>query len=128
MLKLSPQTVSAQVSPALVAAALDCLAFMPDGYKLEPLQLMAMTRAISGNASEAEALLVRIRAAAIVMCDPRWPKWSAVHKTQSFELRRAFDHAVLDVVAALPLDASLKFNTTGFFDAVLARICPRSQC
>jgi hypothetical protein len=113
---------TASISPALVAAALDCLAFIPDGHRLEPSVLIAVTRTIAPNVGEADALLVRIRAAAIVFCDPRWPKWSAYFKAQDRATRAAFDHAVLAVVAQLPLNASLKFTVTDFLDAVLEHV------
>ena len=113
---------TASISPALVAAALDCLAFIPDGHRLEPSLLIAVTRTIAPNVGEADALLIRIRAAAIVFCDPRWPKWSNYFKAQNRATRAAFDYAVLAVVAELPLDASLKFAATDFLDAVLERV------
>jgi hypothetical protein len=113
---------TASISPALVAAALDCLAYIPDGHRLEPALLVAVTRTITPDIEEADALLVRIRAAAIVLCDPRWPKWSAYFRAQDALRRAAFDQAVLGVVAALPLDASLKFASADFFDAVLERV------
>ncbi len=110
------------IPPALVAAALDCLAFIPDGHRLEPALLIAVTRTITPRMAEADALLVRIRAAAIVMCDPRWPKWSAYFKAQGRQTRAAFDQAVLSVVAQLPLNAELKFPVTDFLDAVLEHV------
>jgi hypothetical protein len=115
-------SATASISPALVAAALDCLAFMPDGHRLAPSVLIAVTRTIAPNVGEADALLVRIRAAAIVFCDPRWPQWSAYFKAQDRATRAAFDHAVLAVVAELPLNAALKFAATDFLDAVLERV------
>jgi hypothetical protein len=114
--------LTVSIPPALVAAALDCLAFIPDGHRLEPSLLIAVTRTITPNIAEADALLVRIRAAAIVMCDPRWPKWSAYFRAQDKVTRAAFDHAVLAVVAELPLDTSLKFTVTDFLDAVLEHV------
>ena len=87
---------TASISPALVAAALDCLAYIPDGHQLEPALLIAVTRTITPDMAEADALLIRIRAAAIVLCDPRWPKWSAYFRAQDRARRAAFDHAVLD--------------------------------
>jgi hypothetical protein len=113
---------TASISPALVAAALDCLAFIPDGHRLEPSLLIAVTRTVAPNVGEADALLVRIRAAAIVFCDPRWPKWSAYFKAQDRATRAAFDHAVLAVVAELPLNAALQFAPTDFLNAVLERV------
>jgi hypothetical protein len=116
-----PALPTASISPALVAAALDCLAYIPDGHQLEPALLIAVTRTITPDTAEADALLIRIRAAAIVLCDPRWPKWSAYFRAQDRARRAAFDHAVLAVVAGLPLDASLKFVSADFFAALLER-------
>ena len=72
MLTPKPRITTAAIAPALVAAALDCLAFMPDGHRLEPSLLIAVKRTITTVTGEADALLVRIRAAAIILRDPRW--------------------------------------------------------
>ncbi len=120
MMISSPRLTTAPIPPALVAAALDCLAFMPDGHRLEPSLLIAVTRTITTNTNDADALLVRIRAAAIILCDPRWQSWSTYFRASSPEMHRAFDVVMLDCVATLPLDASLKFCPDEFFDALLS--------
>jgi hypothetical protein len=120
MLISDPRITTAPIPPALVAAALDCLAFMPDGHRLEPSLLIAVTRTITANRHEADALLVRIRAAAIILGDPRWPSWSAYFRASTPEMHRAFDVVMLDCVATLPLDASMKFCPDEFFDALLS--------
>ena len=71
---------------------------------------------------EAITLLVRIRAAGIVMADPRWPKWSRYFRSNPQTTYRVFDAVVLDIIATLPLDASLRFAPEIFFDALLASI------
>ena len=67
MMKSTSHSVTASIPPALVAAALDCLAFMPDGHRLEPSLLMAVTRTITTNTDDAlppkRALLVQIQSA-----------------------------------------------------------------
>ena len=120
MLKSTSHSVTASIPPALVAAALDCLAFMPNGHRLEPSLLIAVTRTITTNTRDADALVVRIRAAAIILADPRWQNWSTYFRASTPEMRRAFDVVMLDCVATLPLDASLKFCPDEFFDALLS--------
>ena len=122
MMRTDPRIATAPIPPALVAAALDCLAFMPNGYRLEPSLLIAVTRTITTDAREADALLVRIRAAAIILSDPRWPNWSAYFKASTPAMHRAFDVVMLDCLATLPLDASLRFSPGAFFDALLGGV------
>ena len=98
---------TAPIPPAIVAAVLDCLAFMPDGHRLAPTLLMAVTRTVTTNTNEADALLVRIRAAAIILCDPRWQAWSTYFRASTPAMHRAFDVVMLDCVATLPLDGSI---------------------
>ena len=120
MMNFDPRTATAPIPPALVAAALDCLSFMPNGHRLEPSLLIAVTRTITADTREADALLVRIRATAIILGDPRWQNWSAYFRASTPEMHRAFDVVMLDCVATLPLDASLKFCPDEFFDALLS--------
>ena len=122
MMRTDPRIATAPIPPTLVAAALDCLAFMPNGYRLEPSLLIAVTRTITTDAREADALLVRIRAAAIILRNPRWSKWSAYFKASTPQMHRAFDVVMLDCVATLPLDPSLRFSPDAFFDALLSRL------
>ena len=128
MMRTDPRIAIAPIPPTLVAAALDCLAFMPNGYRLEPSLLIAVTRTITTDAREADALLVRIRAAAIILRNPRWSKWSAYFKASTPQMHRAFDVVMLDCVATLPLDPSLRFSPDEFFDALLGGMpCPISN-
>ena len=120
MMTPSPRITTAPIPPALIAAALDCLAFMPDGHRLEPSLLIAVTRTITTNTHDADALLIRIRAAAIILRDLRWQNWSKYFKASTPELHRAFDAVMLDCVATLPLDAALRFSPDEFFDALLS--------
>ena len=122
MMISEPRIATAPIPPALVAAALDCLAFIPNGYRLEPSLLIAVTRTITTDVREADALLVRIRAAAIILGDPRWPNWSAYFKASTPQMHRAFDVVMLDCVATLPLHPSLRFSPDAFFNALLSRL------
>lgn len=117
-----PVAASAAVSPALIASTLDCLALLPKTERLVPAQLMIITGTLARDGNEAAALLVRIRAAAIVMRDQRWPSWSTYFKSSDTDQRCAFDSTVSIVIAGLPLDATLKFDADAFFDALLARV------
>ena len=120
-------TAVAPLAPALIGAALDCLAQLPDGYRLDPSLLINVARAIGCSNTETPALLTRIRAAAIVMNDPRWPAWPVAMKAAGVEARQAFDSALLQIIAALPLTQDLQFSTDSFFDALLASAIPLSR-
>ena len=113
--------------PALIGAALDCLAQLPDGHRLDPALLMSVARAIGCSNTETPALLTRIRAAAIIMNDPRWPAWPLSMKSASVEQRQIFDVAMLTIIAGLPLTAELEFSPDAFFDVLLARTLPHGR-
>jgi hypothetical protein len=113
---------TAPISSALVAIALDHLAFIPGSQPFDPDALLDLTRRVSATEIEAITLLVRIRAAAIALADPRWPSWSHYFRSNPPESYRVFDAVVLDIIATLPLDASLRFAPEIFFDALLASI------
>ncbi len=109
------------VPPALLAATFDTLARFPLEQRLEPTHLIAISRRIGGSAAQSMALLTRIRAAAIVLCDPRWPDRMVYFKTCGRDEHCLFDAAILHVIATLPLTAELRFHSDDFLDAVLAR-------
>jgi hypothetical protein len=112
---------SAPLSPAVIGAALDCLATMPSANPLEPSTMAAIGRAIGCTHDEAKALAVRVRAAALILADACWHPWSTYHKTLPREEKQAFDLAFVTVVAELPLDASLRFAPENFCYAILDR-------
>jgi hypothetical protein len=115
------------VPPALIGAALDCLAQLPDGHRLCPTLLRAVAHVIGCDRADTPALLARIRAAAMVMNDPRWPPWSEHFKTCTAEQRQAFETALLQIIAELPLLPDLTFHADAFFDALLANAMPHSR-
>ena len=125
------QTVSISsiksVPPALIGAALDCLAQLPDGHRLCPTLLRSVAHVIGCDRADTPALLARIRAAAIVMNDPRWPPWSTHFQTCTAEHRQAFETALLGIIAELPLRLDLTFHSDAFFDALLASAMPHSR-
>ena len=109
------------VPPALLAATFDTLARFPLEQRLQPAHLIAISRRIGGSDAQSMALLARIRAAAIVLRDPRWPAWMAYFKTCGRDEHCLFDATILHIVATLPLTSALRFHSDDFFDAVLAR-------
>ena len=125
-MRTEPTTI-APLAPALIGAALDCHAQLPDGHRLDPSLLVSVARAIGCSNTETPALLTRIRAAAIVMNDPRWPAWPVAMKTAGSDERQAFDAAMLQIIAALPLTQHLQFSADDFFDALLASAVPLSR-
>jgi hypothetical protein len=115
------------IPPALIGAALDCLAQLPDGHRLCPMLLKAVAHVIGCDRADTPALLARIRAAAIVMNDPRWPPWSTHFQTCASEQRQVFETALLRIIAELPLLLDLTFHADSFFDALLASTTPHSR-
>jgi len=107
------------IQPAQVAELLDCLKHVPVGMRLDSVVLFGLARGIGCSDSETPALIVRIRATAIVFNDPRWLPWSAYFRSCSPEAHQAFDAVVLKVVAELPLTQALTFNANLFFRALL---------
>ena len=106
---------------ALLAATFDSLARIPLEQRLDSNHLIAISRRIGCSDTEALALLARIRAAAIVLRDPRWLPWSAYFRTCGRDEHCLFDATILHIVATLPLTSALRFHSGDFFDAVLAR-------
>ena len=123
-MQINPTSSLQPLPPALIGAALDCLAQLPDGHRLDPILLVSVARAIGCSNSETPALLTRIRAAAIVMNHPRWPVWPIAMKSASVDERRIFDAAMLTIIAAMPIAADLTFSADAFFDALLASVLP----
>ncbi len=115
------------VPPALISATLDYLAQLPDGHRLCPMLLMSVAHVIGCDRADTQALLARIRAAAIVMNDPRWPPWSAHFNTCEIEQRLVVETALLGIIAELPLLLDLTFHADAFFDALLASAKPHSR-
>lgn len=118
---LDTQLAITPVSPALLAATFDTLARIPLKRGLEPAHLIAISRRYGCNDAQSMALLARIRAAAIVLRDPRWLPWSAYFRTCGRDEHCQFDAAILHIVATLPLTPALRFHSDDFFDAVLSR-------
>lgn len=120
---------TAPVSPALIAAAFDRLAWVPAGSPLHPHLLITMARGTGCDDREIASLLVRIRATALVFNDPRWLPWVVVFRSCDADVRRSFDDGLLAVIAGLPLNAALRFDANRFFGALLAMARPAgSRC
>ena len=123
-MQTNPNSSLRPLPPALIGAALDCLAQLPDGHLLDPALLVSVARAIGCSNTETPALMTRIRAAAFVMHDTRWTAWPLSMKSASVEQRQIFDVAMLTIIAAMPLTADLTFSADAFFDALLASVLP----
>ena len=117
----------AVVQPALIGSALDCLARFPDGQRLDQKLLVSVAHAAGCTDAETQALLTRVRAAAIVMNDPRWRAWPVYLRASALEDRLTFDAAMLKAIAELPVTADLQFSAEMFFGALLASVMPHGQ-
>ncbi len=116
------QIATAPVPPALVAAAFDTLARVPLEHRLQPSMIISISRRYGGDNAQSLALLARIRAAAIVLRDPRWRPWAAYFKSCDSDAHCLFDAVLLHLVASSPLTPTLHFASDDFFDALLARV------
>lgn len=120
----STRPPTAPVSPTLIGAVFDCLAHVPMCERLEPDMLIRIARAIGCSERERPALVIRVRAAAIVFADPRWDHWLGVLRAGDADMRRANDAALLRIIAELPLAACRRFPPDLFFRALLALAQP----
>ena len=104
----------AVVQPALIGSALDCLARFPVGQRLDLKLLVSVAHAAGCTDAETQALLTRVRAAAIVMNDPRWRAWPVYLRASALEDRLTFDAAMLKAIAELPVTADRKRSINRF--------------
>lgn len=114
---VDPRT--ALVSPAVVDAALDCLAYLADIDPVRPSHMYLVAKALGCREPEATALTLRLIATADLFNDPRWPAWSRYYKNGSAGRRRAFDRLLVLLIADMDLDATGRFPADQFFDALL---------
>ena len=112
-----PRTIV--IAPAIVSAALDCLAHLACLDPVRPSHMHLIARALGCAEPEAKALTLRLVATAIVFQDPRWPPWSCFYKAQSPAGRRIFDAVLVQAVAATALDRSGHFEADAFFGDLL---------
>jgi hypothetical protein len=107
------------ISPALVSAALDCVAHLADLDPLRPAHLRMIGRALQCGELEANVLALRVLAFADALNDDRWPPWSLLYRRMTPVQRRAFDANMFQIVAVLPLDGSGRFHADSFYDGLL---------
>ena len=112
-----PRTIV--IAPAIVSAALDCLAHLACLDPVRPSQMHLIARALGCAEPQARALRLRLVATAIVFQDPRWPPWSQFYKAQTRAGRRIFDAVLMQAIAATALDRSGHFEADAFFGELL---------
>lgn len=112
-----PRTTT--LSPAVVGAALDCLAALVVIDPVRPSHMHLIARALGCREPEASALTLRLLAAATLFNDPRWPAWLRFYKTAPIDRRRAFDAVLVLLIADMELDAHCRFPADQFFAGLL---------
>jgi hypothetical protein len=117
-----PRTIV--IAPAVVSAALDCLAVLADLDPVRPSHMHMIAKALGCREPEATALTLRLRATAHVLNDPRWPAWSKFFKTAGIDVRRQFDWRIVLLITELELDAACRFPADRFFAALLVEFAP----
>lgn len=120
----SPATPVPSLHPAVIGAALDCLAAVPEFELHDPAHFQALAAALGLPRGDALTLIRRLAAAARVMEDPRWRPWTRYARTLPPPARARFDAMVLALIAGMPLPALAMFDADCFFDALLGRAAP----
>ena len=115
---------SAVLSPAIVGAALDCLAALADIDPVRPSHMHLIASALGCREPEASALTLRLLATAVLFNDPRWPAWLRFYKTAVADRRRGFDAVLVFLIADMALDAHCHFPADHFFDVLLNTFAP----
>lgn len=115
---------SAVLSPAIVGAALDCLAALADLYPVRPSHMHLIARALGCREPEASALTLRLLATAALFNDPRWPAWLRFYKSAVTDQRRVFDAVLMFLIGGMALDAHCRFPADHFFDVLLSTFSP----
>ncbi|MBX9683034.1 MAG: hypothetical protein K2X41_04520 [Hyphomicrobium sp.] len=115
---------TAIVAPAVISAALDCLAVLTDIDPIRPSHMHLIAKALGCREPEAIALTLRLQATAHVLNDPRWPAWSRFYKAAAIDVRRQFDGRLVLLIAELELDAACRFPADRFFAALLDECAP----
>ncbi|NOT72072.1 MAG: hypothetical protein HOP09_12590 [Hyphomicrobium sp.] len=113
---VDPRTVV--VTPAVIAAALDCLVAF-DHDPISPGHMHLIAQALGCREPEATALTLRLLATADVLNDRRWVPWSQLTRTMSRGDRQQFDRMFLLTVSSLPLDDCGRFDADAFFGDLL---------
>lgn len=115
---------SAVLSPAIVGAALDCIAALADIDPVRPSHMHLIARALWCREPEASALTLRLLATAVLFNDRRWPAWLHFYNNAVADRRRAFDAVLVFLIADMALDAHRRFPADHFFDVLLNTFAP----
>lgn len=115
---------STVLSPAIVGAALDCLAALADIDPVRPSHVHLIARALGCREPEASALTLRLLATAALFNDPRWPAWLRFYNTAATDRRRAFDAVLVFLIADMAIDIHCRFPADHFFDVLLNTFAP----
>lgn len=115
---------TATLSPAVVGAALDCLAVLADIDPVRPSHMHLIARALGCREPEASALTLRLLAAAELFNDLRWPTWLRFYKSAVTDQRRVFDAVLMFLIGGMALDAHCRFPADHFFDVLLSTFSP----
>lgn len=113
----NPQTVVS--APAVVSAALDCLAHLACLDPVCPAHMRMIAQALGCIGPEAQALTLRLVATGHVFQDPRWLSWSRFYQAQSPAGRRIFESTLTQAVTCMPIDNAGRFHADAFFDDLL---------
>lgn len=111
---------AAPIPEHLIAAMFGCLALVPRSDRHDPALIIAIARTIASSESDAIALYIRIRAAAIVLRDPRWQSWAAHFRMRAPDPHHRFGIFMRRLIATMPVTSELRFDADTLFDAVLA--------
>jgi hypothetical protein len=118
---LSLSNITHTVSPNLIAATI--LALPVDAIRRNQLDTIVTTACKrAATQDEAVALLIRIRAAAILFRDLQWLAFMTGIRVKASNELTLVDGIILELIATRPLDASLHFVTDDFCNAMRTRV------
>jgi hypothetical protein len=118
---MSLSKITGTVSPNLIAATIQALPVDAIGRnQLDTIVNTACKRA--GTQNEAVALLIRIRAAAILFREPQWLAFMSSIRVTASNRMTMMNGIILDLIATQPLDASFHFVTDDLCHAMRTRM------
>jgi hypothetical protein len=122
---MSLSTIASTVSPDLIAATVAAIPPVAIEQSNQLHTIIATACSTASSQDEALALLIRMRAAAILFRDKQWLDCISRIRTNASCQLAMKDGIILELIATQPLDASLHFDTDDFCNAMRDRIDAR---
>jgi hypothetical protein len=118
-------TVTRTISPELIAATVAAIPPLAIEQSNQLHTIIAMACSTATSQGEALALLIRLRAAAILFRDELWLDCISRIRTKASYQLTMMDRIIIELIVTQPLDPSLHFVTDDFCNAMRDRIDAR---